>query len=80
MHSVGRTRGAVVVDAGWRSGSLAGEIAARISESVFYELDAPVKRVCSAEVPVPYARDLEQAALPQAATLARAVPDVVGNG
>jgi pyruvate dehydrogenase E1 component beta subunit len=65
LRSVTRTRRAVVVDEGWRSGSLAAEIAARIQEEVFYELDAPVARVCSAEVPMPYARHLEQAALPQ---------------
>ena len=68
--SVARTRRAVVVDEGWRSGSLSGEIAARLGEELFYDLDAPVLRVCSAEVPVPYARHLEQAALPQ-------VPDIV---
>jgi pyruvate dehydrogenase E1 component beta subunit len=70
LASVSRTRRAVVVDEGWRTGSLAGEISARITESVFYDLDAPVARVCSAEVPIPYPRHLEQAALPQAATVA----------
>jgi pyruvate dehydrogenase E1 component beta subunit len=63
--SVARTRRAVVVDEGWRTGSLAGEVAAQIGERVFWELDAPVERVCSAEVPIPYAAHLEQAALPQ---------------
>jgi pyruvate dehydrogenase E1 component beta subunit len=65
MESVGRTHRAVIVDEGWRSGSLAAEISARITEQVFYDLDAPVARICSAEVPMPYARHLEQAALPQ---------------
>ncbi|MGZ8292225.1 MAG: alpha-ketoacid dehydrogenase subunit beta [Telluria sp.] len=65
IGSVARTRRAVVIDEGWRSGSLAAEIVARIMEEAFYELDAPVARVCSAEVPVPYARHLELAALPQ---------------
>ncbi|BCJ33409.1 pyruvate dehydrogenase subunit beta [Actinocatenispora thailandica] len=64
VGSVRRTHRAVVVDEGWRSGSLAAEIAARITERVFYELDAPVERVCAAEVPMPYAGHLEQAALP----------------
>ena len=64
LGSVRRTHRAVVVDEGWRSGSLSAEIAARIVESAFYELDAPVGRVCSAEVPMPYARHLELAALP----------------
>jgi pyruvate dehydrogenase E1 component beta subunit len=65
LGSVARTRRAVIVDEGWRSGSLSAEIAARIQEEIFFELEAPVARVCSAEVPMPYARHLEQAALPQ---------------
>ena len=62
-----RTHRAVVVDEGWRSGSLSAEISARIVEQAFYDLDAPVERVCTAEVPMPYAKHLEEAALPQAA-------------
>ena len=65
LESVARTHRAVVVDEGWRTGSLAAEVAARIQEEAFYDLDAPIARVCSAEVPIPYARHLEQAALPQ---------------
>jgi len=65
IDSVTRTHRAVVIDEGWRSGSLAAEVSARIMEQAFYELDAPVARVCSAEVPMPYPRHLEQAALPQ---------------
>jgi pyruvate dehydrogenase E1 component beta subunit len=65
MASVRRTHRALVVDEGWRTGSLAGEVMARIMEQAFYDLDAPVARVCSAEVPVPYAKHLEDAALPQ---------------
>jgi pyruvate dehydrogenase E1 component beta subunit len=65
LASVARTHRALVVDEGWRSGSLSAEIAARIQERAFFELDGPVARVCSAEVPIPYARHLEQAALPQ---------------
>ena len=65
VDSVARTHRAVVVDEGWRSGSLAAEVSARIMEQAFYELDAPVARVCSAEVPMPYPHHLEQAALPQ---------------
>jgi pyruvate dehydrogenase E1 component beta subunit len=63
--TVTRTHRAVVIDEAWRTGSLAAEISARITENAFYELDAPVERVCSAEVPIPYARHMEQAALPQ---------------
>ena len=63
--SVAKTRRAVIVDDGWRSGSLAAEIAARISECCFWSLDSPVERVCGAEVPIPYPHHLEQAAIPQ---------------
>ena len=55
MASVRRTHRAVIVDEGWRTGSLAAEVSARITEQAFYDLDAPVARVCSAEVPIPYA-------------------------
>jgi pyruvate dehydrogenase E1 component beta subunit len=65
VNSAVRTHRAIVVDEGWRSGSLSAEVSARITEEGFYDLDAPVARVCSAEVPMPYARHLEEAALPQ---------------
>ena len=65
MTSVAKTHRAVVIDEGWRTGSLAAEVGARIMEQAFWELDAPVGRVCSAEVPIPYPRHLEDAALPQ---------------
>lgn len=80
LASVARTHRAVVVDEGWRSGSLSAEVAARIQERAFFELDAPVLRVCSAEVPVPYARHLEQAALPQAEGIAAAARRALGAG
>ena len=78
IESVSRTHRAVVLDEGWRSGSLAAEISARIMEQAFYELDAPVGRVCSAEVPMPYARHLEQAALPQPGTVVAEVRRMMG--
>jgi len=65
MASVARTRRVLIVDEGWKSGSLSAEISARIMEQAFYELDAPVARLCSAEVPIPYAAHLERAAIPQ---------------
>jgi pyruvate dehydrogenase E1 component beta subunit len=76
--SVARTHRAVVVDEGWRTGGLAAEVAARITELAFYELDAPVERVCGAEVPVPYAKHLEDAALPQIADIVAAARRAVG--
>jgi pyruvate dehydrogenase E1 component beta subunit len=78
MASVTRTHRAVIIDEGWRTGSLSAEISARITEQAFYELDAPVARVCSAEVPMPYPRHLEEAALPQPERIVAAAHEVVG--
>ena len=79
LGSVRKTRRVVVVDEGWRSGSLAGEIVARIAETAFYDLDAPPARVCSAEVPIPYAKHLEDAALPQPAQIVTAARGLLGS-
>lgn len=79
LESVRKTHRAVVIDEAWRSGSLAGEISAQIMEGAFYDLDAPVARVCSAEVPIPYAKHLEEAALPQPAKIVAAVHDMFGD-
>jgi len=76
--SVAKTHRAVIVDEGWRTGSLAAEVSARIMEQAFWDLDAPVERVCGAEVPMPYPRHLEQAALPQADAIAAAARRAVG--
>ncbi len=65
MNSVAKTHRVMIVDEGWKSGSISAEIMARINEQAFFELDAPMGRVCSAEVPLPYAKHLEDAALPQ---------------
>jgi pyruvate dehydrogenase E1 component beta subunit len=73
LASVRKTRRAVIVDEGWRSGGLAAEVMARVMEQAFYELDAPVARVCSEEVPVPYAKHLEEATLPQPEKIVAAV-------
>lgn len=73
VSSVARTHRAVVVDEGWRSGSLSAEITSRLMEEVFYDLDAPVARVCSMEVPMPYAKHLEDEVLPQPADVVTAV-------
>lgn len=76
--SVRRTHRAVVVDEGWKSGSLAAEVVAGLVERCFYDLDAPPQRVCSAEVPIPYAKQLEEAALPQPEKIVAAVGEVLG--
>lgn len=77
LASVARTHRALIVDEGWRSGGISAEISARIMEGAFYELDAPVARICGAEVPMPYARHLEQAALPQAENIVETVRKMV---
>lgn len=79
VASVRKCRRAVIVDEGWRTGSLAAEIMARIVEEAFYDLDAPLARVCSAEVPIPYAKHLEDAALPQTAGIVSAVKTMMGR-
>ncbi|AHD03728.1 pyruvate dehydrogenase (acetyl-transferring) E1 component subunit alpha [Leisingera methylohalidivorans] len=80
LASVGKTRHAVIVDEGWRSGSLAAEVSARIMEQGFWSLDAPVGRVCSAEVPIPYPKHLEDAAIPQVPAIVAAAQSVMGVG
>ncbi|HZO80078.1 MAG TPA: alpha-ketoacid dehydrogenase subunit beta [Candidatus Binataceae bacterium] len=79
LESVARTHRAVIIDEGWRSGSISAEVSARIMEGAFYELDAPVARVCSAEVPIPYPKHLEDAALPQSARIVEEVRAMMGD-
>jgi pyruvate dehydrogenase E1 component beta subunit len=80
LGSVRKTHRAVIVDEGWKSVGLSAEIVARIVEGAFYDLDAPLARVCSREVPVPYARHMEEAALPQVPGILAAVHQVLGRG
>ncbi|MGE5170185.1 MAG: alpha-ketoacid dehydrogenase subunit beta [Rudaea sp.] len=79
MASIRRTHRAVIVDESWRTGSLAGEIMARIMEQALFDLDAPVARVCTEEVPIPYAKHLEDAALPQPSKIEAAVRRMLGK-
>ena len=79
LESVAKTHHVVIVDEGWRTGSLAGEISAQIMERGFFDLDAPVARVCSAEVPIPYAAHLEQAALPQVESILQGVKETLSS-
>jgi pyruvate dehydrogenase E1 component beta subunit len=69
FESVKRTRRCIIIDEGWRSGSISAEIAARLADELFFELDAPVRRICSREVPIPYAAHLEEASLPRMADI-----------
>jgi pyruvate dehydrogenase E1 component beta subunit len=80
LESVARTHRAVIVDEGWRSGSVSAEVCARIVESAFYELDAPIGRVCTAEVPLPYAKHMEEAALPQVDSIVAACRRAMAGG
>jgi pyruvate dehydrogenase E1 component beta subunit len=79
VESIRKTHRAVVVDEAWRTGSLAGEVSAQIVENAFFDLDAPIARVCSTEVPIPYAKHLEQAALPQVDKVVSAVKNLLGE-
>jgi len=77
MASVAKTHRVLIVDEGWRSGGISAELSARVMEQNFYELDQPVRRLCSAEVPLPYARHMEQAALPQTESIVAAVTQMI---
>jgi pyruvate/2-oxoglutarate/acetoin dehydrogenase E1 component len=79
VTSLAKTRRAVIVDEGWRSGSISAEIAMRIVEQAFWSLDAPLARVCTEEVPIPYPKHLEDAALPNAAKIEAAVRRAMGR-
>lgn len=79
LASLAKTRRAVIVDEGWRSGSLSAEIMARIMEQGFWSLDGPVARVCSQEVPIPYPKHLEDAAIPQVPRIVAAAKSVMGR-
>jgi len=76
--AVAKCHRAVVVDENWKSGGFAAEVVARIMENAFFDLDAPVVRVCAEEVPIPYARHLEEAALPQPEKIVAAVKGMLG--
>jgi pyruvate dehydrogenase E1 component beta subunit len=77
MRSVEKTHRAVIVDEAWRSGSIAAEVSARIMEQAFNSLDWPVARVCGEEIPTPYAKHMEDAALPQRDTIVNVVREML---
>jgi pyruvate dehydrogenase E1 component beta subunit len=78
LASVRRTHRLVVVDEAWHTLSIAGEVSAHVAEEAFYDLDAPVSRVCSVEVPIPYAAHMERAALPSVERVVEAAEVLVG--
>jgi pyruvate dehydrogenase E1 component beta subunit len=77
LASVGKTHRVVVVQEEWRNVGFAAEIAARLADVAFDELDAPIRRVGGADVPMPYARELEQTAIPGEDEIIAAVRTVV---
>lgn len=79
IATVKKTHRALIIEEEWKSGSLSAEISARIMEQAFYELDAPVGRLCSVEVPIPYAQHLEEAALPQVESIIAAAKALVSH-
>jgi pyruvate dehydrogenase E1 component beta subunit len=76
LESVSRTRRAVTVEECWLTGGWGGEIAARVMEQIFDELDGPVLRVGVADVPMPYNKKLEQAAIPAVANVVERVHEL----
>jgi pyruvate dehydrogenase E1 component beta subunit len=76
LTSIAKTHRAVLVDEGWKTGGLAGELSAQIMEQGFDLLDWPVQRVCGADVPMPYAKHLVDAALPSPERIAAAVTEM----
>lgn len=79
LKSIAKTHRVVIIDEGWKTGSFAAEISAQIMEGAFDELDYPVQRICSEEVPMPYAKHLEDAALPQPEKIVQIVRTMFGH-
>jgi pyruvate dehydrogenase E1 component beta subunit len=77
LRSVRKTNRAVVLEEDWLSYGVGAEIAATIQEGAFDYLDAPVRRVAQAEVPLPYAKPLEEAALPNDKHLTRVIHETL---
>lgn len=77
LASVTKTHRVLIVEDAWRSVSVSSEISARIMENVFYDLDAPVQRLCGVEVPIPYPTHLEEAAIPQKNDIVNAVKKMI---
>jgi pyruvate dehydrogenase E1 component beta subunit len=73
IASVQKTSRAVVIEEDWYSYGVGAEVVATVQEGAFDYLDAPIKRVAQAEVPLPYAKVMEQAALPKARNLVDAI-------
>ncbi len=79
LRSVAKTNRCVVVEEGWPHGGVGANLSALISEQAFDDLDAPVKRVSGADVPMPYSKPLEDIAYPHEAQIVRAALQVLGG-
>jgi pyruvate dehydrogenase E1 component beta subunit len=77
LESVAKTHRVLIVEDAWRSVSISSEISARIMEKAFYNLDAPVQRLCGVEVPIPYPAHLEEASIPQKNDIVNAVKKMI---
>lgn len=77
-QSVRKTSRAAVIEEAWRTGGFAAEIAARIQEACFDDLDGPVARIGGEDVPQPYAVNLERATIPDAKRIVRALAETIG--
>ncbi len=77
FQSIAKTHHVLIVDEGWKSGSLSAEISARIMECCFSDLDFPVQRLCRKEVPMPYAKHMEEAAIPQVKDIVRKLQEML---
>jgi pyruvate dehydrogenase E1 component beta subunit len=75
--SARKTSRVVILEDDWLSYGIGAEIAATVQEGAFDYLDAPVRRVAAAEIPLPYAKPLELAALPTAADLVKVISEVL---
>ena len=77
LESVAKTHRVLIVEDAWRSVSMSSEISARIMEKAFYDLDAPVQRLCGVEVPIPYPAHLEETSIPQKNDIVNAVKKMI---
>ena len=77
FSSIKKTHKAIILEDAWRSVSISSEVSAQIMENIFYELDAPVYRLCGAEVPIPYPKHLEDSCVPQKEDLVTLVKKIV---
>lgn len=77
VDSVKKTHRALIVDDGWKTGGIGAEIGMRLVEEAFFELDAPIARVARREVPIPYAKHMEEEALPKVSEIVEAARKLV---